>query len=86
MTPIIRYLKEGWLPENKAKARKIHIRAARFVIIDDVLYRQGYSLPYLRCANSKEADYVLYEIHEGVCGNHAEARSLVGKVLRLGYY
>ena len=39
MTPIIRYLKEGWLPENKAKARKIHIRAARFVIIDDVLYR-----------------------------------------------
>ena len=70
MTPIIRYLKEGWLPKNKAKARKIHIRAARFVIIDDVLYRRGYSLPYLRCANSKEADYVLYEIHEGVCGNH----------------
>ena len=86
MTPIIRYLKEGWLPKNKAKARKIHIRAARFVIIDDVLYRRGYSLPYLRCANSKEADYVLYEIHEGVCGNHAGARSLVGKVLRSGYY
>ena len=86
MTPIIRYLKEGWLPENKAKARKIHIRAARFVIIDDVLYRRGYLLPYLRCANSKKADYVLYEIHEGVCGNHAGARSLVGKVLRSGYY
>jgi len=29
---------------------------------------------------------VLREIHEGVCGNHAGARSLVGKALRAGYY
>ena len=39
MTPIVRYLKEGWLPENKMKARKIQIRAACFVIIDYVLYK-----------------------------------------------
>ena len=39
MTPIFRYLKEGWLPEDKREARKIQIRAARFVVIDDVLYR-----------------------------------------------
>ena len=52
MTPIIRYLKEGWLPEDKAEARKIQTKAARFVIIDDMLYRRGYSLPYLRCTNS----------------------------------
>ena len=60
MIPIIRYLKEGWLPEDKAKARKIQIRAARFVIIDDVLYKRGYSLPYLRYDTSKEVDYVLH--------------------------
>ena len=86
MTRIIRYLKEGWLPEDKAKARKIQIRVTRFVIIDDVLYRQGYSLLYLRCLNSEEADYVLREIHEGIYRNHARARSLVGKALRAGYY
>ena len=62
MIPIIRYLKEGLLPKDKMEARKIQIRAARFIIIDDVLYRRGYSLPYLRCVNSKEADYVLREI------------------------
>ena len=39
MTSIIHYLKEGWLPEDKAEARKIQIRVARFVIIDDVLYK-----------------------------------------------
>ena len=86
MTPIVRYLKEEWLPEDKTEARKIQIRVAYFVIIDDVLYKRGYSLPYLRCANSEEADYVLHKIHERICGNHARARSLAGKALREGYY
>ena len=39
MNPIIRYLKEGWLLEDKTKVRKIQIKATRFVIINDVLYR-----------------------------------------------
>ena len=86
MTPVVRYLKEGWLLEDKTEVRKIQIRATCFVIIDDVLYRRGYSLLYLRCANSKEVDYVLCEIHKGICGNHAGARSLAGKALRTGYY
>ena len=86
MTPIIRYLKEGWLPEDKMEARKIQIRVTHFVIIDDVLYRGGYSLPYLRCVNSEEVDYVLCEIHKGIYGNHARTRSLAGKALRAGYY
>ena len=86
MIPIICYLKEGWLPEDKMEARKIQIKATRFVIIDDMLYRQGYSLLYLRCPNSEEADYVLHEIHEGTCRNHARVRSLAGKALRAGYY
>ncbi|XP_075675153.1 uncharacterized protein LOC142644418 [Castanea sativa] len=68
------------------EARKIQIRAARFVIIDDVLYRRGYSLPYLRCASLKEADYVFHKIHKGICGNHAGVRSLAGKALSAGYY
>ena len=86
MTPIVCYLKKRWFSEDKMKARKIQIRVACFVIIDDVLYRRGYSLPYLRCANSKEADYVLRKIQERICGNHAEARSLAGKTLRTGHY
>ena len=86
MTPIIHYFKEGWLIEDKTEARKIHIRATRFGIIDDVLYRRGYSLPYLRCVNSKEVDYVFHEIHEGIYRNHVRARSLAGKALRAGYY
>ena len=68
------------------EARKIQIRVAHFVIIDDVLYRRGYSFLYLRCANLEEADYVLHEIHEGIYGNHAGARSLAGKAFKARYY
>ena len=86
MTPIVRYLKEGWLPEDRNEAQKVQIKATRFVIIDDFLYRRGHSLPYLRCANKEDADYVLREIHEGVYSKQAGARSLAGKALRTGYY
>ena len=86
MILIVHYLKEGWLPEDKAEARKIQIRVACFVIINNLLYKRGYSLPYLRCTNSEEADYVLCEIHEKVCENHVGARSLARNAFRAGYY
>ena len=42
-----------------------------------------HSLPYLRCANKEEVNYVLQEIQEGICNNHAGARSLVRKWITL---
>ena len=86
MSPIIRYLKEGKLPKERNEARNVQIRAARFVIIDDVLYRHGHSLLYLQCANKEEYNYELQEVKEEICGNHTGTRSLAGKALRAGYY
>ena len=86
MTPIVSYLKDGKLPEGKDEARKLRVRAARYVLIDEVLYKRGFSQPYLRCLTSDEANYVLREIHEGACGNHSGARSLIHKVVRAAYY
>ena len=34
----------------------------------------------------KRGLYVMQEIHEGVCGNHAWKMSLLHKVARQGYY
>ena len=34
----------------------------------------------------KEADYVMREVHEGICGNHLGSRLLVHKLIRAGYY
>ena len=85
-TPLMAYLRSGILPDEKEAARKLKVQASRFVIIKDVLYKRGLSQPYLRCLNYEEADYVMREIHEGICGNHSGARSLVHKVIRTGYY
>ena len=54
--------------------------------MDEVLYKRDFSQPYLRCLASDEANYVLREIHEGACGNHLGAKSLIHKVVRAGYY
>ncbi|XP_075654776.1 uncharacterized protein LOC142624939 [Castanea sativa] len=43
MAPITAYLKGGKLPDNKEVARKLKVKAARFVLIKDVLYKRGFS-------------------------------------------
>ena len=85
-TPLIAYLRSGILPDRKDAARKLKVQASRFVLIRNVLYKRGFSRPYLRCLNHEEADYVVREVHEGICGNHSGARLLVHKLLRAGYY
>ena len=55
-------------------------------MIGDVLYKRGFSRPYLRCLTPGKVDYVMREVHEGVCGNYSEARSLVHKLIQARYY
>ena len=66
-TPIVSYLKEGLLPENKEKAQKLKIKAAKFVLMDKVLYKRSFSQSYLRCLTPDESYYVMRDIHEGAC-------------------
>jgi ribonuclease HI len=86
MTPIVNYLEDETLPSDPVEARKLKARSTRFTVIQGVLYKRGFSLPYLRCLDEAEADYVMREVHERICGNHSGARSLVHKIVRAGYY
>ena len=86
MTPIISYLKDGSLSEGKDEARRLKVQSAKYVLLNDVLYKRGFSQPYLRCLSPDEANYVLREVHKRACGNHSGARSLIHKVVRAGYY
>ena len=86
MTPIVIYLKDGRLPEDKDEVRRLRIKDAKYVLIDKVLYKMGFSQPYLRCLATDESNYVLNEVHERACGNHSEVRALVHKVVHTGYY
>ena len=84
-SPIIEYLKNPTIT-TETESAKLRIRAAMYILIDDVLYKKSFSLPYLRCLGSEEAQYALREIHEGIYGQHMGGRSLSHKALRQGYY
>ena len=71
MTPIIWYLKDGVLPEDKRKARLLRLKATLYMMYDDQLYKRGFSTPLLKCVNLEGGNYILWEIHEGIYGNHA---------------
>lgn len=59
---------------------------AKFVLMDEVLYKRGFSRPYLRCLTLDESHYVIRDVHEGECGNHLGTRSLIHKIVHMGYY
>ena len=67
---IVSYLRDDTLPDSKEAARRLKVQAAQFVLIKDVLYKGGFSQLYLRYLSIKDADYVMREIHEAICGNH----------------
>lgn len=82
---IIKYLKNGELPENKDETRKVKIRMSQYLLLDDILYKRSFTLSLLKCLSEEEADYVLREIHEGICGNHSRGMTMAHKAIRAGY-
>ena len=82
MDPIWDYLTKGLLPNDPKEASKLRSRSARFTIHRGSLYKRGFFTPILKCIAGKDADYILREVHEGICGNHIGARALAGKSLR----
>lgn len=86
MTPICEYLTKDLLPAEQKKANAIKRKSHRFAVIKEIIYKNSFLGPWLRCVGPRQAEYVLREIHEGSCGMHARTRSVVAKALITGYY
>ncbi|KAK3019364.1 hypothetical protein RJ639_004338 [Escallonia herrerae] len=86
MDLIIKYLSTGELPSERHEGRNLRVRAARYALVEGVLYKKSFSLPYLRCLHPSESLYALQEVHEGIYGQHLGGRTLAQKILRQGYY
>ncbi|XP_013628340.1 PREDICTED: uncharacterized protein LOC106334583 [Brassica oleracea var. oleracea] len=86
MTPLVWYLENDILLEDRKESRKIKKQAARYCISQEKLYRRSFSGPYLRCVTPREAARILVELHEGDCESHSSSRSLVLRAKRAGYY
>ncbi|KAL0415848.1 UNVERIFIED_CONTAM: hypothetical protein Slati_3416700 [Sesamum latifolium] len=69
---LMRYLKDAILPDDPMRAKRIKLKAARFTMIGDELYKRTIGGPLLKCIDGERAQYVLREIHEGSCENHSD--------------
>ena len=78
---------EGWmepikkfiLAQEKGEVGEMSLakKATKYTIIGQYLYQQGYSIPVLKCLTQKQGDYVLRELHEGVCGYHSSVQAII---------
>ncbi|KAK1378797.1 hypothetical protein POM88_025541 [Heracleum sosnowskyi] len=64
--PIKAHLETGWLSNNALEARKLTVRALRYALIEGILYKKSFVIPYLKCLRPQEAELVLKEVHEGI--------------------
>jgi len=86
----IDFIREFKLPPHveakSAEAARIIRRSKGFVLVGDNLYRRSASVILMKCVTLEEGRDILGEIHEGVCGNYATSRTLVGNAYRSGFF
>ena len=71
MDPIRLYITTGELPDDRSRAHKVQVQSARFSLVDELLYKRSLGGPYLKCLTPEQGQYVLAELHEGICRNHS---------------
>ncbi|KAL5560630.1 hypothetical protein UlMin_036841 [Ulmus minor] len=86
MDPIISFLHDGTLPEDKFEARRFRYRSAHYFLEKGKLYKKGFSSPSLLCLDEDRGKFTLEEVHARVYGNHSSGRTLAHRILRQGYY
>lgn len=80
---IIRYLQMG---DGSNGTLKVARKYTGYFLQDGHLYIRGFNNPHLKFLASEEGKYLLQEIHSGCCGAHSEAKDLVRKAIRAGFY
>ncbi|XP_054811516.1 uncharacterized protein LOC129312805 [Prosopis cineraria] len=73
----------GMTENEKKTLRRL---AMTFFISQDVLYKRGYDGTLLRCVSSEEAKKIMVEVHEGICGTHANGHTMAKQIQRYGYF
>ena len=86
MDPIVQYIITGELPNERDKAHKIQIQSPKFSLVNGQLFKRSLDGPYLKCLTTEQGQYVLTELHEGICGNHPGDQTLAHRAHTQRYY
>jgi ribonuclease HI len=85
--PIIDFLLDQLVPDDKPERECITRQSANYVVIGTDLYRKAASIGVLmKCIIRSEGLQLLAEIHSGECGCHAASTNVVGKAYRSTFY
>lgn len=66
MTPVYIFLTKGDLPSDQKEAATTKQRTHSYVLVEDKLYRKGFSIPLLKYVEETKAPNILQELHEGI--------------------
>ena len=85
---IVKFLELGAYPDgaDKREHRSIRMKVTQYILCGGKLYRRSYNGIHLRYLKKEEAERVMEEVHQGICGPHMKGRMLAKKILRVGYY
>nr|XP_027086560.1 uncharacterized protein LOC113708298 [Coffea arabica] len=82
------FIKTRVYPPGANAKDKVFLRrmASKFFLSGEVLYKRTSDLNLLRCIDEDEAQYMMKEVHSGVCGPHMNGHLLAKKIMRIGYF
>jgi hypothetical protein len=78
--------KQSTNSDDNVEIERITCKSRMYHLIDGVLYRQGTNGMMMRCISTDEGNWLLQDIHSGVCRAHSSLRSIVGKAFQHGFY
>ena len=81
MDPIVMYLTTEDLSSEKTTTRWVKYRATLYHLMNEVLYKKGFTIPYLQCIHPTQVIGILQEIYEGVCRSHIGGQALSKRAL-----
>ena len=69
---IMKFLKLGVCPSGADKRERCLVRmmAIKYITYGDQLYRRSYDGVHLCCLKKEEAEKVMEEVRQGICGPH----------------
>ena len=75
--PIIEFLAEDRVPNDKKEANRVRRVAAWYWLSADCkLYRRSFGGPYLLCLRLEKVNELLADLHDGVCNSHESSNSV----------
>ncbi|XP_040944206.1 uncharacterized protein [Gossypium hirsutum] len=83
---ILRYVKSREYPDHATENDKKTLKrlAIDYVLDGEILYKKGKDQVLLRCVDAVEAKEILEEVHEGICGTHANGFTIARQIMRFG--